>query len=92
MAKPPPMKSYALHWWRRALDDGRLCENKRRERYFTQYAESAEIELTQAGLIPDGLDGPFRCLYRRGFRLGYDNAVLLRKRLPNFRKHAKLGK
>ena len=94
MSKPPP-KSYVPHWWRRALEDGRHCENKRRERYFVDYADDAERELTDAGLIPEGLDGPFRCLYRRGFRLGYDNAALLRKQdkqwLRRPKKRAKLG-
>lgn len=79
MSKAPP-KSLVPHWWRRALDDGKHCESKRRERWFSDYLENAEESLTAAGLIPEGLDGPFRCLYRRGFRLGYDNAALLRAR------------
>ena len=79
MSKPPPM-SYVPHWWRRALDDGRHCENKRRERFFEEYLEAASESLQSAGLIPERLAGPFRCIYRRGFRLGYDNAAQLRQR------------
>ena len=92
----PPVKTYVPHWWRRALDDGKHCENKRRERYFSEYAEAAWSDLESAGLLPDRLQGPFRLLYRRGFRLGYDNAALLRERektsLPRWKKRAKLAK
>lgn len=92
--KSPP--SLVPHWWRRALDDGKHCENKRRERWFTDYFAAAESDLSAAGLIPPGSEGPFWLLYRRGFRLGYDNARLLRERenafLPRYRKRAKLGK
>jgi hypothetical protein len=94
MSKSPP--SLVPHWWRRALDDGQHCERKRRERWFSDYAEQAETDLESAGLIPDGLHGPFMLLYRRGFRLGYDNAALLRERDKTFlsrrRKRAKLAK
>lgn len=92
--KPPP--SLVPHWWRRALDDGRHCENKRRERWFRDYLEEAEQSLSAAGLLPIELVGPFTCLYRRGFRLGYDNAALLRKQdrlyLRRPKKRAKLTK
>lgn len=95
MSKPPP-KSLVPHWWRRALDDGGHCENKRRERWFTDYFKAAEIDLAEAGFLPERLRGPFWVLYRRGFRLGYDNAALLRERekafLPRRRKRAKLAK
>ncbi len=94
MSKPPP--TFVPHWWRRALDDGRHCENKRRERWFGDYALAAETDLSNAGLLPDELIGPFTLLYRRGFRLGYDNASLQRQRdkafLPRRRKRAKLSK
>lgn len=97
--KPPP--TYVKHWWARALDDGKHCENKRRERYFSDYLAAAESDFESAGLLPQELGGPFRLLYRRGFRLGYDNAVLFRKRggptrfatragLSRHGKHAKL--
>lgn len=93
---PAPPKSIVPLWWRRALDDGRNCENTRRERWFTDYFNTAESELTSAGLIPPGLEGPFWLLYRKGFRLGYDNALLERKRarhfLPRKRRRDKLGK
>jgi len=90
--KPPPVKSYVTHWWRRALDDGKHCENKRRERWFSDYFAAAEESLSSAGLIPPGLEGPFWLLYRKGFRLGYDNAALERKRsLPYRRRRRKLG-
>jgi len=92
MSKPPP-KSYVPHWWRRALDDGAHCEAKRRERWFRDYFEEAEKSLSDTGLLPVELIGPFTVLYRRGFRLGYDNAALLRLRpLPRFKKRAKLAK
>lgn len=90
MKQPPPL---VPHWWRRALDDGKHCENKRRERWFSDYAIAAEEDLSNAGLLPVELIGPFTLLYRRGFRLGYDNARLLRERdLPRFKKRAKLRK
>lgn len=93
MKTPPPL---VPHWWRRALDDGKHCENKRRERWFIDYASAAESDLVNSGLLPVELIGPFTLLYRRGFRLGYDNAALLRERdkafLPRRRKHAKLAK
>jgi len=96
VSQAPPPKYYVPHWWRRALDDGRHCENKRRERWFNDYLEVAESDLEAAGLMPESLSGPFRLLYRRGFRLGYDNAALLRERdkawLPRKKKRAKLGK
>lgn len=92
--KSPP-KSFAPHWWRRALEDGRHCENKRRERFFSEYYAAAESELKAAGLIPDELLGPFWLLYRRGFRSGYDYAVSERARdkafLSRRRKYRKLG-
>jgi len=75
-----PSKSYVPHWWSLALSDGKHCENKRRERYYHEYLESAIGSLESAGLLPEALQGPFRLLYRRGFRLGYDNAALLRAR------------
>ncbi len=88
--------SLVPHWWRRALDDGRHCENKRRERWFSDYAEQAETDLSGAGLLPVELIGPFTVLYRKGFRLGYDNARLQRERdktsLPRFKKRRKLAK
>lgn len=92
--KTPP--SLVPHWWRRALEDGKHCENKRRERWFSDYLEAAESDLEAAGLIPESLSGPFQFLYRRGFRLGYDNATLLRARdgtwLPRKKKRAKLAR
>lgn len=92
--KPPP--SLVPHWWRRALDDGRHCENKRRERWFSDYAIAAESDFSDSGLLPVELVGAFTLLYRRGFRLGYDNARLLRERdkvwLRKPKKRAKLGK
>lgn len=92
--KTPP--SLVPHWWRRALDDGRHCENKRRERWFSDYAEAAESNFLESGLLPVELVGPFTVLYRRGFRLGYDNARLQRERektiLPRFKKRRKLAK
>lgn len=94
MSSPP--KTYVPLWWRRALDDGAHCESKRRERWFHEYLEEAESALESAGLIPERLRGAFLFWYRRGFRLGYDNARLLRSRekafLPRKRKRAKLGK
>ncbi len=85
--KPPP--SLVPAWWRRALSDGTHCENKRRERWFHEYLEAAEESLS----VPGDLIGPFQLLYRRGFRLGYDNARLLRARgLPRFKKRAKLAR
>lgn len=79
MSQTPP-KSLVPLWWRRALDDGKHCENKRRERWYSDYAEEAERDLEAAGLIPESLLGAFWILYRRGFRLGYDNALQARKR------------
>jgi hypothetical protein len=79
MSRPPP-KSYVTHWWRRALSDGAHCESKRRESYFHEYLEAAEESLQSAGLVPESLRGVFRFWYRRGFRIGYDNALLLRER------------
>ena len=98
MAKPPP--SYVPYWWRRALDDGQHCENKRRERYFSDYLADAERDFEGAGLLPEELGGPFRLLYRRGFRLGYDNAAHMRARgeparragLSRWGKRAKLSR
>jgi hypothetical protein len=90
--KTPP--SLVPHWWRRALEDGEHCENKRRERWYSDYAEAAERDLEAAGLIPEEKRGAFWLLYRRGFRLGYDNAALKRERdkafLPRPKKRAKL--
>jgi hypothetical protein len=87
---------YVPHWWRRALEDGSHCEAKRRERWFIDYSAAAESDLSSAGLLPVELIGPFTVLYRRGFRLGYDNAKLKRERdqkyWPKRRKRAKLGK
>ena len=95
MTEPPP-KCYVPYWWRRALDDGKHCENKRREHYFHEYIRDAHDALKSAGLVPQTLSGVFRFWYRRGFRLGYDNAVELRKAerrfLPRKKKRAKLGK
>ena len=95
MSKPPP-KSFVTHWWRRALDDGRHCEAKRRENYFHEYLDAAEDSLESAGLIPESLNGVFRFWYRRGFRLGYDNALLSRERgshyLPRRKKRVILRK
>lgn len=95
MSRPPP-KNYVPTWWKLALDDGKHCENKRRERYFVDYLEDAIRALESAGMLPVELQGPFRMLYRRGFRLGYDNAALMRTRngpfLSRARKRAKLGK
>lgn len=92
--KLPP--SLVPHWWRRGLDDGKHCENKRRERWYTDYATAAESDLSNAGLLPVGLEGPFWLLYRRAFRLGYDNARLQRERekvwLRKPKKRAKLAK
>lgn len=94
MTKPPPKQNYVPHWWRRALEDGKHCENKRRERFFTDYFNAAESDFASAGLLPEELAGPFWLLYRRGFRLGYDNAVEERKRasrfLPRRKKQRKL--
>lgn len=72
-------KSRASDWWRRALDDGKHCEQKRRERFFEDYLEAATL-----ALLPGELDGPFRLLYRMGFRLGYDNAREYRARADKF--------
>ncbi len=84
-------KSRAIDWWRRALLDGKECERKRHERYFEEYLEAANL-----ALLPGELDGPFRLLYRMGFRLGYDNSKTLRERentfLPRPKKRATLGK
>lgn len=99
MVKAPP-KSYSPHWWSLALRDGKHCENKRRERYYHEYLEAAIEALESAGLLPESLQGPFRVLYSRGFRLGYDNAALFRARsMPAKRsgllrrgKRAKLGR
>lgn len=89
-----PAAPLVPHWWRRALDDGSHCEAKRRERWFSDYLEAAESDLSGAGLLPVELIGPFTVLYRRGFRLGYDNARLKRERdkafLPRFKRRAKL--
>ncbi len=94
MALPP--KTYVPLWWRRALDDGAHCESRRRERYFHEYLEDAESALESAGLIPERLRGVFLFWYRRGFRLGYDNAAQLRARekvwLRKPKKRAKLAK
>jgi len=94
MKKNPP--SLVPHWWRRGLEDGSHCEAKRRERWFSEYALAAESDFSSAGLLPIGLEGPFSVLYRRAFRLGYDNAKLKRERdkkfWPRSRKRAKLGK
>jgi hypothetical protein len=94
-AKGSPPKSYAHHWWSAGLKDGKYCEQKRREKYYHEYLEDARALLTELGLIPIELTGPFEELYRRGFRLGYDNAVQQRERdktfLPYRRKRAKLG-
>ena len=96
VSKQSPPKSYASHWWAHGLKDGKHAENKRRERYYHEYLEDAERLLTEIGLIPESLQGPFRELYRRGFRLGYDNAAQLRARgelfLPKPKRRAKLGK
>ncbi len=96
MTKTPPEKSYVPIWWRRALEDGAHCEAKRRERYFHEYLIDAEDSLNSAGLIPVELRGVFLFWYRRGFRVGYDNAALKRERdkafLPRWRKKRKLGK
>ena len=83
MSKAPP-KSLVPHWWRRALQDGTHCENKRREKWFREYLEEAESDLEAAGLIPESFSGIFRLLYRRGFKLAYDNALLLRQREKTF--------
>lgn len=92
--KPPP--SLVPHWWRRGLEDGRHCENRRRERWFQDYLESAESNFRESWLLPVELIGPFTVLYRRAFRLGYDNALLQRERektfLPRFKKRRKLAK
>ena len=72
-------KSRAHDWWTRALADGKHCEQKRRERFFEEYLEQA----TRA-LLPGELDGPFRLLYRVGFRLGYDNARRYRENANKF--------
>ena len=89
-------KSYASHWWKLALSDGANCERKRREKYFHEYLEDAERILGELGLIPEHLSVAFRELYRRGFRLGYDNAASLRARenlfLPRPKKRARLAK
>ena len=89
-------KSYALHWWRLGLRDGTHCERKRREKYYHEYLEDAERVLTELGLLSESLSGPFRELYRRGFRLGYDNASLQRERdklfLTKPRRRGKLAK
>lgn len=91
-----PPKSYVPLWWKRALEDGKHCENKRRERYFHEYLEEAESALESAGLIPERLRGVFLFWYRRGFRLGYDNAAHRRRQerafLPRRKKRAKLAK
>lgn len=93
MIKPPP--SYVPTWWKLALEHGKHCENKRRERYFSEYLEDAIRALESMGMLPVELQGPFTVIYRKGFRLGYDNAALSRKRhkpfLSRSRKRAKLG-
>lgn len=89
--KPPP--SLVPHWWRRALDDGKHCEERRREKWFSEYLEESEKSFQESGLLPVELIGPFTLLYKRGFRLGYDNARLQRELgLPRFKKRAKLAK
>lgn len=94
MSKAP--KSYATHWWAAGLRDGKHCEQKRREKYYHEYLEDAQALLTELGLIPIELSGPFELLYRQAFRLGYDNARLQRERdklfLPRPRSRAKLAK
>lgn len=88
---PMTTRSRAPDWWKRALLDGKDCERKRRERYYQEYLEDATL-----ALLPGELDGPFRLLYRMGFRLGYDNAKAARARentfLPRPKRHAKLAK
>jgi len=80
VSKQSPPKSYAIHWWSAGLKDGKHCESKRRERYYHEYLADAESLLRELGLLPFELEGPFRELYRRGFRLGYDNASQQRER------------
>jgi hypothetical protein len=96
VSKSSHPKSYASHWWALGLKDGKHCENKRREKFFSEYLEDAERFFRESGLLPETLEGPFRELYRRGFRLGYDNAAQQRERdklfLPRPKKRAKLGK
>lgn len=93
---PPPKTCYVPLWWRRALEDGSHCEAKRRELYFHEYLAEARDAFESAGLLPSKLEGVFRFWYRRGFRLGYDNARLKRERdkvwLRKPKKRAKLAK